>query len=385
MSCGEKVCKITAFFAHMQIILYLCIQIMSRQVMIVLIIVSLLCLTVVMAVLFFHPAFGPHPFGGGKEPESKNYREGRFQNEIPTPQFTGERTSGLAAMWKFLTDRSNERSPKTSVETVRTDIKSLPADKDWFVWFGHSSYLFSIGGNKVLVDPLLKMEFPASVMMKPFPGTDIYTPEDMPEIDLLVITHEHWDHMDYATLRELRPKIRHIVCPLGIAQYMTYWGFPREIITEMDWYDEGERVNGQTAKVRVTCLPTRHFSNRLFGANQTLWASFMVECNGRKVYIGGDGGYDDRFSRIRDRFGAVDLAVMENGQYNTNWAYIHMLPKDLEQAMLDLQAQQYITVHHDKFSLAPHAWSEPDSVAHSIAERDGLQVLDQPIGSVIYW
>ena len=111
----------------------------------------------------------------------------------------------------------------------------------------------------------------------------------------------------------------------------------------------------------------------------------MLDFNGRKVYIGGDGGYDDRFARIRQRFGEVDLAIMENGQYNTNWAFIHMLPKDLEQAMLDLQAKQYITVHHDKFSLAPHAWNEPDSVAQQIAAKDHLQVLDQPIGAVVYW
>ncbi len=360
---------------------------MSKPSMILVIILTLLlALAVALVAIFHHPAFGPHPFGGGGKPVSSHYREGRFQNELSTPQFTGERSSGLSAMWKFLTDRKGERAPKTPVEIVKTDLQALPVESDWFVWFGHSSYLFSIGGNRVLVDPVLKMEFPSSLMLKPFPGTDYYQPAMMPEIDLLVITHEHWDHMDYATLRELKPKIKHIICPLGIAEYMTYWGFPKEIITEMDWYEAGEWANGRTEKVCFTCLPTRHFSNRLLGgANQTLWASFMLESKGRKVYIGGDGGYDDRFTRIRGMFGEVDLAVMENGQYNTNWAYIHMLPKDLEQAMLDLQAKQYITVHHDKFSLAPHNWSEPDSIAHAIAGRDRLLVLDQPIGSVIYW
>ena len=221
-------------------------------------------------------------------------------------------------------------------------------------------------------------------MMKPFAGTDYYQPQMLPEIDLLVITHEHWDHLDYATLRDLRPKIKRVVCPEGIKAYLTMWGYPEQKITEMGWYDQSQ-ITVQPSPLTVTCLPTRHFSNRLFGANQTLWASFMLDFNGRKVYIGGDGGYDDRFARIRQRFGEVDLAIMENGQYNTNWAFIHMLPKDLEQAMLDLQAKQYITVHHDKFSLAPHAWNEPDSVAQQIAAKDHLQVLDQPIGAVVYW
>ena len=327
-------------------------------------------------VVFRHPAFGPHPFG----------RRGvHYENELPTPQFTGK--GGFSAIWDFLTDRSHERYPETPVEIERNDIRTLLSEasltspsRDLFIWFGHSSYLLTLGGNTVLVDPVLKMEFPSSLMMTPFAGTDYYTPDDMPDIDLLVITHEHWDHLDYATLRDLRPKVRHVVCPLGIAGYLVYWGYDPALVTEMNWYDSVS-VGG----LKTTCLPTRHFSNRLFGANQTLWASFLLDFNGKKAYIGGDGGYDDRFYRIRDRYGVPDLAIMENGQYNPNWAYIHMLPADLEQAMLDLQAKQYITVHHDKFSLAPHAWNEPDSVARAIASKHNLILLDAPIGHLTEW
>lgn len=111
----------------------------------------------------------------------------------------------------------------------------------------------------------------------------------------------------------------------------------------------------------------------------------MVESAGRKVYIGGDGGYDNRFKEIYGRFGSVDLALMENGQYNKDWANIHLMPKDLEQAILDLSPKQVFTVHHDKFSLAPHAWTEPDSVAHDIAKRHAICLLDQPIGTVVYY
>ena len=381
---------------------------------IVLIILSVLfvCGLALWLLFRFHPAFGPHALGHyhSERFHSPNYRDGQFRNEHPTPQFTGERSSGAAAMWRFLTDRTNQRVPKTPVPIVRTDIRQVvqsyrdsilsagagPAN-ELFIWFGHSSYLFTLGGQTVLVDPVLRMEFPASLMMKPFPGTEYYTPEMMPEIDLMVITHEHWDHLDYATLRDLRCKVKQVVCPLGIADYLRYWGYAPDIITEMDWFDQSPFTNHQSPftfhfspftshQSSITCLPTRHFSNRLLGgANRTLWASFLLDGNGKKVYIGGDGGYDDRFRRIHDTYGEIDLAVMENGQYNTNWAYIHMLPEDLEQAMLDLQAKQYITVHHDKFSLAPHAWTEPDSVAQSIAARDRLTLLDRPIGTVIRW
>lgn len=328
----------------------------------------ILLLLLVAAVVLRHPAFGPHPL----RPAAT-----LFENEHPTPQFTGKRNR-LAVMWHFFTDNRAERVPAEPLAVEQTDLRALSTEHDWFVWFGHSSYLFCLGGKRVLVDPLLKMEFPASVMMRPFPGTDIYTPEQMPTIDLLIITHEHWDHMDYATLRDLRDRVQHVVCPLGIAEYLVYWGYDPAIITEMDWHQGAILPGG----LFVTCLPTRHFSNRLFGANRTLWASFMVESAGRHVYVGGDGGYDDRFQRIRQRFPSIDLAIMENGQYNTDWAYIHMLPADLEKAMLDLGARQYITVHHDKFSLAPHAWNEPDSVARSIAQRQSLTLLDHPIGHV---
>ncbi len=274
----------------------------------------------------------------------------------------------------------------------KTDLKALPTDSDWVVWFGHSSYLFCLGGKRFLVDPLLKPEFPASLMLRPFAGTDIYRPEDLPPIDVLIITHEHWDHMDYATLRDLRTRVKKVVCPLGIADYLRYWHYSDDQITEMDWYEsfDFESSNLQifeSSNLLITCLPTRHFSNRLLGrANQTLWASFMIEYAGRKVYIGGDGGYDGRFKAIREQFGEVDLAFLENGQYNERWRYIHTMPEGLEQAIRDLEPKQVFTVHHDKYALAMHPWNEPDSVAKAISERNSaFRLLDAAIGKVVFF
>lgn len=348
---------------------------------------TILVLLVGPAVIILrHPAFGPYSFVhriSSLCTSSPNYRDGMFQNQQPTPQFTGNHNT-LKALWTMLMRRNTNRVPVEPLPAVKTDLRSLPKDKDWFVWFGHSSYLFQLGGKRFLVDPLLKMEFPASLMLKPFKGTDIYLPDDMPEIDYLIITHEHWDHLDYATLRDLRPKVRHAVCPLGVAEYLEYWNYDKSIISEMDWFDQLPTTNDQGLK--LTCLPSRHFSNRFLGSrNRTLWAAFMVEVGDRRVYVGGDGGYDDRFRRAHEQFGRIDLAVMENGQYNPNWAYIHMLPEDLEKAILDMQPEHVFTVHHDKFSLSTHAWSEPDSVARSIAERHPIRILDQPIGTVIYF
>ena len=347
--------------------------------------------------LLSHPAFGVWRHVSTERIQSSpNYREGMFQNQEPTPQFTGDTASTRSTLWRFLTDKDTLRVPQEPIQAIMTDLKNLPTDSDWLVWFGHSSYLFCLNGQRFLVDPLLNPEFPASMMLKAFPGTDIYRPDDLPDIDVLIVTHEHWDHMDYATLRDIRERVKQVVCPLGISDYLHYWGYKDEQITEMDWYDSlsVQRSISETVCQRsgllgeagptITCLPSRHFSNRLLGKrNQTLWASFMVEAGGRKVYIGGDGGYDKRFSEIHERFGSVDLALLENGQYNANWKYIHTTPEDLEKVILDLQAKQVFTVHHDKFALSVHPWYEPDSVAHDLAARHNLNLLDAPIGTIV--
>ena len=366
-----------------------------KALLIILSIIVILC-GAGLAVLS-HPAFGLWRHVSKERIQaSPNYRDGMFQNQEPTQQFTGDTASTIGTLWRFLTGKDTLRVPQQPIPAVKTDLKSLPTDSDWLVWFGHSSYLFCLDGKRYLVDPLLQPEWPSSMMLKAFPGTDIYRPDDLPDIDVLIITHEHWDHMDYATLRDIRNRVQQVVCPLGIADYLRYWGYKDEQITEMDWYESlsAKRSFSETvfqrsdlsgaAGLTITCLPSRHFSNRLLGKpNQTLWASFMVEACGRKVYIGGDGGYDKRFSEIHERFGAVDLALLENGQYNASWKYIHTTPEDLEKVILDLQAKQVFTVHHDKFALSVHPWSEPSSVAHDIATKNNINLLDAPIGTVV--
>lgn len=352
-------------------------------------VIVVLALAAIAAGVLAHPAFGVYRHVSKEKIErSPNYYDGMFQNQEPTPQFTGKGSRKTAAEPLKVESRKTAslkegRVPKKPIEAVKTDLKALPTDEDWLVWFGHSSYLFCLNGKRFLVDPVLKPEFPSSLMLKAFPGTDIYRPEDLPTIDVLIITHEHWDHMDYATLRDLRTKVQTVVCPLGIADYLRYWGYSDEQIIEMDWYDSsGFRLSA--FDLFITCLPSRHFSNRLLGKrNQTLWASFLIEAGGRKVYIGGDGGYDKRFREIRERFGKIDLAFLENGQYNENWRYIHTTPEGLEQAMSDLQAEQYFTVHHDKFALAMHPWQEPEQNARTIATKHHLCLLDAKIGEKV--
>ena len=340
------------------------------------------------------------------------------------------------------------------------------ARADVLVWLGHSSLYLQQAGLSILVDPVLTAEYPALLMMRPFPGTAIYSPSDIPPIDLLLITHDHWDHLDYGTIKRIRPLVKQVICPLGVGEHLRAWGYPDAQITELDWGEsyvigqpdlavaQADSAIGRSAPavaqanpavaqpehksmsdgnlqyLRVYCLPARHFSGRLFKRNTTLWASYLVETielasreqSGvtrelsvankeqgtapmpkpdiagpdmvkpelaghqeakaelapelahatvppqdlpesmvvrKKVFISGDSGYDTHFSEIYQRFGVVDLAIMENGQYSDDWSLIHMRPHDLIKALNDLSPRYVLTYHHSKYSLAPHAWDEP--------------------------
>lgn len=255
----------------------------------------------------------------------------------------------------------------------------MPEDSDWMVWFGHSSYLLQLSGKRVLVDPVFCMASPVSFVNKPFKGTDIYKPEDMPEIDYLVISHDHWDHLDYQTVVQLKERVRKVICPLGVGEHFERWGYDKENLVELDWKEDALLDNGFT----VHCLPARHFSGRGLTPNQTLWASFLLETPSRKVYIGGDGGYDTHFEEIGRQYPDIDLAILENGQYNEDWQHIHLMPTALGEAARDLKAKRLVTVHHSKYALARHPWDEPLKNELEAATRNSLDLIAPEIGEVV--
>jgi L-ascorbate metabolism protein UlaG (beta-lactamase superfamily) len=212
------------------------------------------------------------------------------------------------------------------------------------------------GGKRFLVDPVLNCHAgPVSWFVKAFWGSNPYKPQDIPEIDYLFITHDHWDHLDYETVKKLKPKIHEIICPLGVGAHLEYWGFSRNIIHELDWYEEASLQDG----FKAIAAPARHFSGRKPKFNQTLWASFVLQTPAMKIYMGGDGGYDKHFAEIGDKYGPIDLAILEQGQYSKNWRYIHLLPDDILKAVDDLKAKRLLPVHNSKFILSTHRWDEP--------------------------
>ena len=234
------------------------------------------------------PAFGRLPRGSRLERilQSPNYRDGQFRNLEASPMMTGDK-SRLRGLLEFLFRKKEGLRPDAAVPALKTDLRALDRDSNLLVWFGHSSYLLQAERRRVLVDPVFRAAAPFSFLNRPFKGTDIYRPGDMPDVDLLVITHDHWDHLDYRTVTELKSRIGKVVCPLGVGEHFEYWGFEPEKIIELDWHETAALGDG----FAVHCLPSRHFSGRGLNPNRTLWASFLLETPARQVYMGGDGGY----------------------------------------------------------------------------------------------
>ena len=326
------------------------------------------------------PKFGKLPEGERKAriEKSPNYRNGAFTNLNFTPQMTGE--GGFFKIMKDMFTAKNRR-PHDSMPSVKTDLLNLDLDKDVLVWFGHSSYFIQIDGKRFLVDPVFSRHAsPFPFMIKSFKGSDIYTPADIPAIDYLIVTHDHWDHLDYKTITKLKPKIVKVITGLGTGAHLERWGYDPKIIIENDWYDMIILEDGFT----INTTPARHFSGRGPKPNQSLWASFVLQTPSFSIFIGGDGGYDEHFAEIGEKFGGFDLAILENGQYNTSWKYIHLMPDEALQAAKDLRAKRLFPVHNSKFALANHSWDKPLKTISEFNKTAKLPLITPIIGELVY-
>lgn len=287
---------------------------------------------------------------------SPNYRNGIFRNVNPT-SMNKPGGSTLKTIWEFiLTERPQDARPLTTLTGVRTNLHQVADSTPTVIWFGHSSYLIKFQGLNILVDPVFSGHAsPLSTAVRAFSGTDLYSVDDLPKIDHLILTHDHYDHIDYLTVARLRAKTEHVICPLGVGEHLEYWGFLQSQFTEMDWWESSQLPSA----AKITAVPARHFSGRGLSRNKTLWSAFALELGEWKIFIGGDSGYDDQFKKIGDSFGRFDLAMIECGQYGENWPFIHMFPEQTVQAAMDLKAEVLFPVHWGKFMLSLHSWTEP--------------------------
>lgn len=344
--------------------------------------ISLIVVAIVVTlflVITNQPKFGAIPNGDRLEriKKSPNYRDGKFQNLSVTLQMSEE-----ARFFPMLKDyfSAKNKKPEKKIPSVKTDLHKLNPDEDVLIWFGHSSYFMQLDGERFLVDPVFcGNASPFTFSVKAFEGSNVYGVDDMPEIDYLIITHDHWDHLDYETASKLKPRIARVITGLGVGAHFERWGFDSDQIIETDWFDTVELPDG----FKLHCTPTRHFSGRGFKAKQSLWVSFVVETPSYKIFVGGDGGYDAHFKEIGEKYGPFDLAMLENGQYNKAWKYIHMMPEQVLQAAKDLKTERFFPVHSGKFSLANHSWDEPLKRITEVNKNDEVHMITPIIGEVV--
>ena len=281
---------------------------------------------------------------------------------------------------KFLTGSKEQLVPDGAIPSAKVDLKGLDPQEDVVVWLGHSSFYMQLGGRRILVDPVFSSyASPVSFINKAFAGSNVYTAEDMPAIDVLVLSHDHWDHLDYDTVMALKSKVKAIVCPLGVGEYFEQWGFSPDQLHEEDWDTEVNLADDFSIYV----LPSQHFSGRMLKQNQTEWAGFAFITPARRVFYSGDGGYGQHFKAIGERFGPFDLAILEDGQYNKDWPRIHMMPEETAQAAVDVRARAVLPVHNGKFALSRHSWDEPYKRITKASAGKDYRLLTPEIGDLI--
>lgn len=324
------------------------------------------------------PKFGAPPEGARLEKieSSVNYVDGQFANQVPTPQIVGD-SGFISATWDYLVKAKDRPAPRDAVPVVKTNLRNLDQKQNIVVWLGHSSYFIQLRGKTFLIDPVLSdSAAPVPYVNQAFAGANPYTADDFPKIDYLLISHDHWDHLDYPSVAALKPNIGRVICGLGVGAYFERWGFAENQIQEADWNVSIPLENGLTAHV----LPARHYSGRMFVKNKTLWAGFALTSPELSIFYSGDSGYGPHFKEIGERFGGFDLAMLDNGQYDKSWPYIHMTPEEAAKAAEDLKAKALLPSHVGKFSIANHPWDEPFTRARQASERQGYRLVTPMIG-----
>jgi L-ascorbate metabolism protein UlaG (beta-lactamase superfamily) len=312
--------------------------------------------------------------------KSPNFKDGVFHNLTETPMMT-EDASYFKMLKKFIW-KDEGVEPIKNIPSFKRDLKVNPSEKPEITWFGHSSLFIQIQGKNILVDPVFS-ERPSPVSFvgsKSYPGTRVYSIDDFPSLDYVFITHDHYDHLDYETINQLKEKVQLFFCPLGVGAHLEYWGIEANRIKEFDWWEKETIAPG----LELISTPARHFSGRGIGnRNSTLWTSFVLKGLNHSIFIGGDSGYEKHFKEIGEKYGPFDIALLECGQYNKWWANIHMMPEETAQAAVDLKAKVLQPIHWGKFTLALHPWDEPIQRVTKKANELNLKLTTPMIGEKV--
>lgn len=311
---------------------------------------------------------------------SKQYKNEKFFNYNPDGMDMSF-SNMMSLGWKFLVG-GTDRIPDVELPVTRVDFNQIinaNPDELKVTWIGHSSQIINLDGIIILTDPVYEI---STTIMGPsrFNGDVPLDIKELPEIDLVVISHNHYDHLNASTIEQIHPKVKQFVVPLMVGAELENSGVPREKIVELDWWDE--IILFENFLVALT--PTQHFSGRsMFDRNESLWGSFVINGPHHKIYFSGDSGYFQGFKEIGEKYGPFDLTMMECGAYNNRWQYVHMLPEESVRAHLDLQGKVMQPMHWGTFNLALHSWYDPMVRVAKAADSLGIQLSTPIIGETI--
>lgn len=315
-----------------------------------------------------------------QKPDAEIYKRGKYHNKPAFSQLR-EGMSQPGLIRKFLFQPTPNAIPDTAIPLCAIPPGALEGqrqnDEIHIYRLGHSTILMKLGSEYWLTDPVFSNRASPSQFIGPkrFHQTPISI-ADLPKLTAVVISHNHYDHLDKSTIKQLAHKVEHFITPLGVGKYLTRWGVPQNRIAELGWWQSMH--HGST---KITATPTQHFSGRgLFDSNKSLWASYAIQHGEKSLFFGSDSGYFDGFKQINAQLGKFDMTMLETGAYSSAWPEVHMTPEQTIQAHFDLGGGVLMPIHNSTFKLSFHAWKEPLERIAKLAATASLDLLTPQIG-----
>lgn len=314
------------------------------------------------------------------QPQASQYRDGKFRNTAKAPAKKSLREN-LGIIRRVLFDKPALATPAHAIPVQALSRAQLLAAPDRTLFrLGHSTVLLKLDGAFWLTDPVFSERASPFQWAGPrrFHAPPISLAE-LPPIKGVILSHDHYDHLDRAAIEALAGQVEHFITPLGVGDTLMRWGVARAKIRQLDWWQSTD-IDG----VHLVATPSQHFSGRgLFDGNRTLWASWVILNRDVRVFFSGDSGYFDGFKAIGERYGPFDATLMETGAYDENWPDVHMQPEQTLQAHLDLRGACLVPIHNGTFDLALHVWHEPFDRIAALAAAHGVRLATPRIGQAL--
>lgn len=312
--------------------------------------------------------------------KTKNFSNGKFYNTEPTTII--KPGAFWSSTYQFFFKGHKERAPRRPLPVVAMNgyAQEPASPKLRFAWLGHASVLVELAGKRILIDPVFseRASFFQWAGPKRFQPAPIQA-RNFPRLDAVLISHDHYDHLDETTIRGLADKTASFHVPLRVGAILESWGIPKAKIVEYDWWDE-HAVNGLT----VAAVPARHFSGRsLFNRFSTLWCSWTILGNGYRIYHSGDTGITSQFREIGEKYGPFDVAFVKMSAYHETWPYIHLNPEEAITAFHELRGSVLVPIHWGVFDLSTHSWYEPIERLVKAAEEAQAKLITPRMGELV--